>query len=136
LKKYLVGMALVTFIAACGGGTSTENKSDTTSSTETSSATDVSSNPDYQKGLKMVASSDCLTCHEVATDKIGPAYQKVADKYAGVDTAVDYLARRIIAGTTNGPKDFDMPGVMTPHATLSMDSARQMVKYILLLKTK
>jgi cytochrome c len=136
LKKYFVSIALVTFIAACGGGSGTENKSDTASTSETSATTDVSENPDYKAGLKMIAASDCLTCHEVATDKIGPAYQKVADKYAGVDTAVDYLAGRIIAGTTTGPKDFDMPGVMTPHTTLSLDSARQMVKYILLLKTK
>jgi cytochrome c len=138
LKKYLAGIALLGLLAACGGGTGTENKSDTASSTTTTPATggDISSNPDYKAGLKMVASSDCLTCHDVSTDKIGPAYQKVADKWAGVDTAVDYLAKRVINGTAAGPKDFDMPGVMTPHPTLSMDSARQMVKYVLLLKTK
>jgi cytochrome c len=80
----------------------------------------------------MIASSDCLTCHDVATKKIGPAYQDVANKYAGVDTAVDYLAHKVIKGGS---------GVwgttpMTPHPTLSLDSAKQMVKYVLLLKTK
>jgi len=97
LKKYLVGIAFLAFLAACGGGSGTENKSDsTTSSTTTtpSSGGDVSDNPDYKAGLKLVASSDCLTCHEVATKKIGPAYQDVANKYAGVDTAVDYLAKK------------------------------------------
>lgn len=134
MKKYLVSIALITFIAACGGGTSTENKSDTTStsSSEAPSASDVSSNPDYQKGLKMIASSDCLTCHEVSIDKIGPAYQKVADKYAGADTAVDYLAGKIITGGSGVWGTVQM----TPHAGLSVDSAKQMVKYILLLKTK
>ncbi len=135
MKKYLIGIAFLSFLAACGGGTSTENKSDTTSSstaTTPSTSGDVSDNPDYKAGLKMIAASDCLTCHEVATKKIGPAYQEVADKYAGVDTAVDYLAHKVIHGGTgvwgNVP--------MTPHANLSLDSARQMVKYVLLLKTK
>src|SRR4029078_1504218 len=93
---------------------------------------DVSSNPDYKAGLKMIAASDCLTCHEVAAKKIGPAYEEVADKYAGVDTAVDYLAHKVIHGGSgvwgNVP--------MTPHPNLTLDSAKQMVKYVLLLKTK
>jgi cytochrome c len=135
LKKYFFGFALITFMTACGGGTSTENKSDSTStssSTETPAGNDVSDNPDYKAGLKMIAASDCLTCHDVATKKIGPAYQEVANKYAGVDTALGYLAGKIITGGQ---------GVwgtvpMTPHATLSLDSAKQMVKYVLLLKTK
>lgn len=134
MKKYLVGLALITFIAACGGGANTENKSDTTTATtpSTGGTEDVSNNPDYKAGLKMIASSDCLTCHDVATKKIGPAYQDVANKYAGVDTAVDYLAHKVIKGGS---------GVwgttpMTPHPTLSLDSAKQMVKYVLLLKTK
>ena len=136
MKKYLIGLALISFIAACGGGSNTENKSDTSSSTSSSTespgANDVTSNPDYKAGLKVVASSDCLTCHEVATKKIGPAYQDVANKYSGVDTAVDYLAHKVITGGQgvwgNVP--------MTPHALLSLDSAKQMVKYVLLLKTK
>lgn len=136
MKKYLIGIAFLSFLAACGGGTGTENKSDTTSSSSTattpSGGGDVSSNPDYKAGLKMIAASDCLTCHEVAAKKIGPAYQEVADKYAGVDTAVDYLAHKVIHGGSgvwgNVP--------MTPHPNLTLDSAKQMVKYVLLLKTK
>jgi cytochrome c len=134
LKKYLVGIAILSFLAACGGGSNTENKSDTTSSSTSTPSTggDVSDNPDYKAGLKLVASSDCLTCHEVATKKIGPAYQEVANKYAGVDTAVDYLAHKIKTGGS---------GVwgtvpMTPHPNLSDDTIKQMVKYVLLLKTK
>lgn len=133
MKKYLVGIAFLTFLAACGGGSGTENNSDTSSASTTPAASgDVSDNPDYKAGLKMIAASDCLTCHEVDTKKIGPAYHDVANKYAGVDTAVDYLAHKIIKGGS---------GVwgtvpMTPHATLSLDSARQMVKYVLLLKNQ
>jgi cytochrome c len=133
LKKYLIGLAFISFMAACGGGSGTGSTSDTTSSSTSSggsNSNDVSNNPDYKAGLKMVASSDCLTCHEIDTKKIGPAYRDVANKYAGVDTAVDYLSHKVITGGSgvwgNVP--------MTPHANLSVDSAKQMVKYVLLLK--
>jgi cytochrome c len=135
LKKYLIGITILSFLAACGGGSGTENKSDsTTSSTSTTPSTsgDISANPDYKAGLKLIAANDCLTCHEVATKKIGPAYQDVANKYAGVDTALTYLAHKVISGGS---------GVwgtvpMTPHPQVSEADAEQMVKYVLLLKTK
>lgn len=133
MKKYLVSIALLTFIAACGGGTSSENKTDTAgtaSSSETPAATDVSENPDYKKGLALIGKSDCLTCHKVSEKLIGPAYKEVATKYGGSDTAVTYLAGKIIKGGS---------GVwgtvpMTPHPQISEPDAEQMVKYILLLK--
>ena len=87
MKKYLVSIALLTFIAACGGGTSSENKTDTAaaaSSSETPATGDVSENPDYKKGLSLIGKSDCLTCHKVSEKLIGPAYKDVANKYAGV----------------------------------------------------
>jgi cytochrome c len=132
LKKYLVSIALLTFVAACGGGSSTENKSDSagTTSTGTPATTDVSENPDYKKGLALIGKSDCLTCHKVSEKLIGPAYKDVAAKYAGSDTAVTYLAGKVIKGGS---------GVwgtvpMTPHPQISEADAEQMVKYVLLLK--
>jgi cytochrome c len=133
LKKYLVSIALLTFIAACGGGTNTENKTDTAEaapSSETPATTDVSENPDYKKGLALIGKSDCLTCHKVSEKLIGPSYKDVASKYAGQDTAIKYLAGKIIHGGS---------GVwgtvpMTPHPQISEPDAEQMVKYVLLLK--
>ncbi len=130
MKKYFVSIALLTFIAACGGGKGTENKSDTTSTVETPATTDISENPDYKKGLALIGKSDCLTCHKVSEKLIGPAYKDVAMKYAGQDTAVKYLAGKIIKGGSG------IWGTvpMTPHPQLSEADAEQMVKYILLLK--
>jgi cytochrome c len=133
LKKYLVTIALLTFIAACGGGTSSENKTDTAetaTSSETPAVTDVSENPDYKKGLALIGKSDCLTCHKVSEKLIGPSYKDVANKYAGSDTAVTYLAGKIIKGGSG------IWGTvpMTPHPQISEADAEQMVKYILLLK--
>ncbi len=133
MKKYLVSIALLGILAACGGGSGGTKSADSSASATASTGTaDLSSNPDYVKGVSMINNYDCLTCHEIATKKIGPAYQDVANKYAGVDTAVDYLAKKVIAGGS---------GVwgavpMTAHATLPLDSARALVKYVLLLKTK
>ncbi len=71
---------------------------------------------------------------------MGPAYQDVANKYAGVDTAVTYLAHRIINGVGTNDKhnwaDETNNAVMTPHPQVSEADAEQMAKYVLLLKTK
>ena len=131
MKKYLV-LAATIFMAACGGGSSSSSTTDTTASTTPPATTnDPSSNPDYQKGLDLIAKNDCLTCHKVSEKLIGPAYQDVANKYSSMDTAVTHLAHKIIAGGS---------GVwgtvaMTSHPNLSEADAEQIVKYILLLKT-
>lgn len=124
---------MIIFLAACGGNDNNANT--TTASTDSTStaaaANDVSSNPDYQKGLALVAKSNCLTCHKIDEKLIGPAYKDVANKYAGNDTAVTYLAHKVIAGG----KGVWGQVMMTPHPDLSEADAEQMVKYILLLKT-
>lgn len=144
MKKYFAMLAAVSLMAACGNNSSSGGGSDTatnsTDNSSTSSNGDVSSNPDYQKGLALVGASDCLTCHKVSEKLVGPAYQDVANKYAGNDTAASYLAHRIINGV--GANDVHNWGsetnnaVMTPHQQVSEADAEQMVKYVLLLKTK
>jgi len=133
MKKYLALAPLLILMAACGGNnsenTTTENK-DTAAAVQPA-VNDISSNPDYQKGLALVAKSNCLTCHKIDEKLIGPAYKDVANKYAGSDTAVTYLAHKVIAGGKGVWGDV----AMTPHPDLSEADAEQMVKYILLLKT-
>ena len=144
MKAYIPFFAAAIFLASCGNGGSSGGGSDTTTAssdnTSTSSNGDISSNPDYSKGLDLVGSSDCLTCHKVSEKLVGPAYQDVANKYAGVDTAVTYLAHRIINGVgANDKKDWGSEtndAIMTPHPQISEADAEQMVKYVLLLKTK
>ena len=95
-------------------------------------ASTISENPDYQKGLALIAKSDCLTCHKVREKLIGPAYADVAAKYETTDANISLLASKVIKGGQ---------GVwgaipMTPHPQLSEADAQQMVKYILLLRNK
>ena len=92
---------------------------------------DLSANPDYKKGLALVAANDCLTCHAVNQTTTGPAYADIAAKYAGADDAqVTKLAQTIINGGSGNWGQVPM----TPHPNISLDDAKAMVKYILLLK--
>lgn len=121
----LFATSIATTIVACGGS---ETKDKVVATTATP---DLSSNPDYQKGLDLVAKSDCLTCHKINEKSTGPAYSEVAEKYAGAtDTTITRIAGKIISGGS---------GVwgavpMTPHPQVSQTDAEQMMKYILLLK--
>jgi cytochrome c len=135
MKKYLLPFSLLFLLAACGGNdnkNSTSATSDSAAAEKPAASNDVSSNPDYQKGLALISQSDCLTCHKISEKLTGPAYQDVANKYAGSDTAVKYLASKII----KGGKGVWGQVPMTPHPLLAEADAEQMVKYILLLKTK
>ena len=120
-------------VAACGNNSNkVETTKEKTEDAKEAASNDITQNPDYQKGLELVSSSDCFTCHKITEKLVGPAYQDVANKYAGNDTAVTYLAHKVIKGGSGVWGNV----AMTPHPQLSLDSAEQMVKYILLLKTQ
>jgi cytochrome c len=110
-------------LAACGGNDSKDTKPGTKE--------DISANPDYQKGLDLVAKNKCMTCHAIDQVVTGPAYREVAKKYANSpDTIISHLAGKIISGGNGIWGQL----FMTPHPDLSKDDAEAMVKYILLLK--
>jgi cytochrome c len=133
LKKYFVTVALLAVIAACNNsGTESETSDSSSIEAPAASSNDLSSNPDYQKGLALVASNDCLTCHKVDEKVTGPAYRDVANKFENTPENVSMLAQKVI----NGSVGVWGPVAMTPHPALSQADAEQMVKYILLLRNK
>jgi len=133
MKKYLVIITAVAAIAACNSNSSGKTSTDTSASaTTTAPANDLSSNPDYQKGLSLIAANDCLTCHKVDEKVTGPAYRDVANKYDNTDANVKMLAGKVIKGGSGNWGNV----AMTPHPALSEADAEQMVKYVLLLKNK
>jgi cytochrome c len=132
MKKIMLPLAFVLFAIACGSNE--EKKTETTTNTTTEAVeeptTDLSANPDYTKGLALVGKSDCLTCHKVNEASTGPAYKDVAAKYSNAaDTTIERLANTIIKGGSGNWGSIPM----TPHPTVSLDDAKQMVKYVLLL---
>ncbi|MFN5023891.1 MAG: c-type cytochrome [Chitinophagaceae bacterium] len=129
MKKVLGTMAAVIFLAACGGS-DTKKTEETAATPAATASNDLSSNPDYTKGLALVAGSDCLTCHKTSEKNIGPAYKEVAAKYENTEENVKMLAEKVIKGGS---------GVwgavpMTPHPQISQEDAEAMIKYIMLLK--
>lgn len=133
MKKYYVALALLALVTACSNDKPASDKKDSTTTTATTAApaaTDLSSNPDYVKGLELIGKSDCLTCHKISEKLTGPAYKDVAAKYENTDENVTMLASKVIKGGQGVWGTIPM----TPHPTLSEADAKQMVKYILLLK--
>ncbi|MBH2005540.1 MAG: c-type cytochrome [Sphingobacteriia bacterium] len=132
MRKYALLLAITGMIAACGGGES-KSASEAPAADAASPApavSDLSSNPDYVKGLELIGKSDCLTCHKVKDKLIGPAYQDVANKYESNEENIKLLAGKII----QGGKGVWGEVPMTPHPQVSEEDAKQMVKYVLLLK--
>ncbi len=139
MKKMSIVISMAFLAYACGN--SNQNSGDQSAAASTSTpqteaaspapataSTDLSDNPDYKKGLALIAKNDCLTCHKVDEKLIGPAYRDVANKYTDKD--IPMLAAKIIKGGSGVWGQVPM----TPHPNLSVADAEQMVKYILLLK--
>jgi len=127
--KKLFLLPVLILAVACNN--SSDNAKKTADTTATAKTNDLSNNPDYQKGLELVAKNDCFTCHQIDDKLNGPPYREVANKYASYpDTIITHLAHKVISGG-NGVWGEVM---MTPHPSLSEADAEALVKYILLLK--
>ena len=133
MKKVFIMATALVVLAACGGGEKKDEKTSTTSEQKAEgTADDLSSNPIYQKAITIIANSDCRTCHLVDEKNIGPAWREVANKYAGMDTAVQYLAQKIIDGGSGVWGQVPM----APHSSMSREDAETLAQYVLLLKNK
>lgn len=135
MKKYLVALSAICLLgaASCGSDNNNADKNEPTASTShESAANDISKDPNYQKGLKLVAQNDCLTCHKISGSSTGPSYEDVANKYTADETTINMLAQKII----NGGSGHWGTVPMAAHPSISVADAQQMVKYVLLLGNK
>jgi cytochrome c len=130
----LLALAGLTF--ACGGGEkSAETSAEATASAE-AAPVEVSledkykDDPVYIKGLEKVKGSDCTGCHQVERKLIGPSYADVAAKYPNTEENVAMLAQKVIAGGVGVWGEIPM----SAHVGLSEEDAKDMVRYILLLR--
>jgi cytochrome c len=134
MKKTIIILFCSSLAVACGNSSdnSSAGKKDSSASTNASAPAAAAAD---EKGLELIGSSDCTTCHrlqkEGAGSVIGPAYSEVAAKYApAADSTVDRLVKKIISGGTGVWGQVPM----TPHPLLAEADVREMVKYILSLK--
>ncbi|MBI5372367.1 MAG: c-type cytochrome [Sphingobacteriales bacterium] len=124
MRKIVLSLFALSILAACGGG-------DTGSGTNPVAVPETPTDPAYQKGLELVAKSDCLTCHKIEEKLTGPSYKEVAEKYKGATPEkITELAQKIIKGGTGNWGTV----IMIPHPSVTQEDAEAMVKYILLLK--
>lgn len=134
LNLALLAVAGLTF--ACGGGEKAAETTAETAAPAVAPAQEISledkykDDPVYIKGLEKIKSSDCTSCHMVERKIVGPSYAEVAAKYENNDENVAMLAKKVIEGGVGVWGEVPMP----PHPALSEDDAKDMVRYVLLLK--
>jgi cytochrome c len=127
---------LAGFAFSCGGGEkSAETSTEGTASAE-AAPVEVSledkykDDPVYIKGLEKVKGSDCTGCHQVDRKLIGPSYADVAAKYENTEENVALLAQKVIAGGVGVWGEIPM----SAHPNLTEEDAKDMVRYVLLLR--
>lgn len=160
MKKILFLVSFCAFLASCGGNNESEYEeyydkdrevaadeaddgpvaqtkigadegvNDMTDTAAVATATEEAG--EYAQGEKLIAMSDCLSCHREQEKLVGPAYVEVAKKYEMNDKNLDYLTGKIISGGAGVWGQVPM----TPHPDLSREDAREMAKYVLSLNAK
>lgn len=128
--KYPFFIALAFAFMACGGSEKKEVETPVGLAAEEGIATEPAQTETQQDGRQLIANSDCVACHKDNEKVIGPAYVEVAERYKGNDTAVAFLARKIISGGAGNWGQVPM----TPHPQHSVQEAEAMARYVLSLK--
>jgi|SRR5690606_29649918 cytochrome c len=126
MKKLLVILGICGVVLACNSSDSSNENNGASDNNAASSSTA----GEFDKGLELIAASDCTTCHAIDKKNIGPAYTDVAAKYDKNESNIEYLIDKIIQGGQGVWGEVPM----TPHPDLSRDDAREMVNYIFSLK--
>lgn len=135
--KYLSYSCIVLFAAgmlftACNAGTGKTPVSDSPNATQAIINTGGTSVDTAENitGSNLIAANDCLTCHKINEQSVGPSYKQIANKYELNQGNIENLSDRIIKGGSGLWGN----AAMTPHATLPEPQAQKMVKYILNLR--
>lgn len=131
MKKIFVFAAFCTAIA-CNSSDNKGAEQKPADNSNTANTTPAPASDANEKGLEMIGALDCTTCHKISEKNIGPAYTEVAKKYEATDANIDMLAKKVIEGGSGNWGSVPM----TPHPTVSVDSAKEMVRYILSLRNQ
>jgi len=85
---------------------------------------------DDAKVMDLAKKSGCLACHAIDKKMVGPAWQDIGKKYAGVAGAEEQLAVTVKKGGKGNWGAIPMP----PNATIKDADVRTIVQYILTLR--
>ncbi|BDC39096.1 c-type cytochrome [Paraburkholderia terrae] len=81
-------------------------------------------------GLALAQKQNCMSCHSVTRQFMGPPLHDVAAKYAARGDAVVYLTRKIMEGSAGVWGPVPMPA----NTQVTQDEAMSLASWILTLK--
>ena len=76
---------------------------------------------------ELARASGCLSCHSITEKVVGPAFQSVAERYAGQKDAPDELVMSVTNGSTRKWGRAAMP----PHGNMEKADIRKLVEWVL-----
>jgi len=79
---------------------------------------------------QLAQSKNCMSCHQIDSKLVGPAYKDVAAKYAGQPDAAGKLAQKVMKGGAGVWGPVPMPA----NPQVNEAEAKQLVQWILSLK--
>jgi cytochrome c len=89
--------------------------------------------PRHYVAQRLIAGSDCRTCHTLDVRAVGPAFTDIAKRYNGLPGSAALLAGRIINGSTGvWGTDNNMPA----HPSMKRSDATAIANYILSIADK
>ncbi|MCC6283226.1 MAG: c-type cytochrome, partial [Saprospiraceae bacterium] len=80
-------------------------------------------------GEKLMAKSDCRTCHNAEVKTVGPGYRQIAERYKNVPEVVEKLVQKVMKGGAG----VWGAAAMSAHPDLQPEDATAMVNYVLSL---
>ena len=90
----------------------------------------VQANPALAAGKAALDGSDCMRCHGVDRNFVGPGFAFIAQRYASQSDAVEYLSRKIREGSVGVWGNVIMPR----HPQVTQAQADAMAQWILAVK--
>ncbi|MCB0841456.1 MAG: carbohydrate-binding protein, partial [Bacteroidetes bacterium] len=81
------------------------------------------------KGLRLINENVCKSCHTIGQTSIGPAYQKVAEKYETNEETINMLAKKVMEGGSGVWGEAVMPA----NPQVEEADVKEMIRYILSL---
>ena len=142
MKKVFLVLSICAVISACGGNSKSGSSDTAAGANQTAKAAEPNADTNANKtgtepvagaaapGAKLMAASDCNTCHKADTKVIGPALKDIAAKYPATEANIDTLTNKVIKGGQGNWGTVPMAA----HPTLPPADVKEMVKYILSLK--
>jgi cytochrome c len=83
-------------------------------------------------GKSIMLKSDCSTCHKTNEVSIGPSFTKISAKYQKNSKAVNYLAGKVVKGSSGVWGEIPMPA----HPTMKDAEVKQIAEWIMSLAAK